>query len=556
MENTQVKKGCLTKSMAITAADTPYTALLRKVISSLIVRSLIIFLLGLYACYFLSNHFFARLEAETPAIYAYILLFSLVYLTLQLFLTAYVLKKQVILPLKNFIEAAQDLVSGSKDVQLDVVRSNEFLNLNEAFKFIKIELDEKESYQKSLEQLIDERTVDLKKALKIAESSTQAKSEFFANITHELRTPLNGIMGMTDLVLDTDLTMDQRNSLEIVREAGNNLLSLVNDFLDYSKIEAGKMSLYNENLNLSKLINRCLLILNIKADEKGIIIVEKVEKEVPPYIVSDHLRIKQLIQNLISNSIKFSNSCGAIIVWVGLESIKGDDIELHFAVADAGIGIPKEKTELIFETFQQADENTARKYGGSGLGLSICKEIVNLMGGKIWVISKEGIGTAIHFTVKSKVSHAERDLSSDNIVLPQPGQRYGRFESSEKKHILVCEDNPVNSKLVVAMLERIGHTVSTAENGEKAIEKLQTQNFDLVLMDCQMPVMNGFETTQYIRQKKKVLNPELPIIALTANASTEDMKKCLECGMNAYITKPIKKEEFYETLNAFLPKQL
>lgn len=336
-----------TRSTAINAANTSYSSLLKKVISNLILRSLLMFFAALVASYFLFHEAFDSISQQSPYLYLYIFIFSTIYLAIQLFLTAYVMKCQVILPLKHFIDAAQQLVSGSKDVKFDIVRSSEFLNLNESIKFIKLELTEKdkriESYQKSLEQLIDERTADLKQALKVAESTTQSKTEFFSNITHDLRTPLNGILGMADLMMDSGLTLEQKGYLETMRESGNNLLSIVNDFLEFSKIEAGKISLFKESLNIRKLLNRSLMVLNIKAEQKGIIIVDKIEDNVPQFIVTDNLRLKQIIQNLVSNLIKFSNKCGAIMLWVGAESQTETTVKLHFTISDAGIGISQEK---------------------------------------------------------------------------------------------------------------------------------------------------------------------------------------------------------------------
>lgn len=554
MSESEIPTAKITRSRVLNAANASYSSLTKKVLSSLVMRSVLLFLALVLSSYLLLFKVHSSILEISPAqLFGYFLGFCFVYFTAELFLSAYILRNQVILPLKDFVEAAQNLASGKAKINIHQGRTSEFINLNEAFHYIKQELNEKDKriakHQKSLEKMIDERTSELKQALEHSQSTTQAKIEFFANITHDIKTPMNGIIGLTDLVLDSELNEEQRNYLELIKDSGDNLVGLINDILDFSKIEAGKMTLHPENVELRKVITRSLTILNVKADQKGITIVTHIEDTVPQYVIADGLRLKQLLQNFISNSIKFTNSCGAIIVRVAAIEDSGDSIKLQFSVSDTGIGIPASRQEAIFESFQQGDDSTESNYGGTGLGLSICKQIIGLMAGKIWVDSKPGIGTAFHFTINVRRGEAP-GRPANEIEPPQPADN----SAYSGEHILVCEDNIINTKLVVALLRKRGLAVTAVENGIKAIEELKKTPFSLVLMDCQMPQMDGFETTRLIRRGGEVIDPKVPVIALTANTNQEDRERCQASGMNAFISKPFNRDEFFKLIDAYLKR--
>ena len=376
--------------------------------------------------------------------------------------------------------------------------------------------------------------------------------EYFANIAHEIRTPLNGIIGITDLMLDSELSKEQKSYLELIKESGHNLLTLINDILDFSKIESGKLTLNTETVEIRKLIDRSLKILGIRAEQKNICLVSSIDEKVAQFIKADSLRIKQLIQNFISNSIKFTNSYGAIVLFLTAEIKNTDTARLLFAVSDTGIGIPKDKKDLIFESFKQADSFTASHYGGTGLGLSICKKIIQLMNGDIRVESKEGIGTAFHFSIEVGIEDSKNIESN----LPNTEKLDSDCLRQLKPKILLCEDNAINAKLVTAILQKKGMEITTASNGVQAIEILKNHEFDLILMDCQMPIMDGYETTMRIRKGGMTKNPSIPIVALTANTDSLEKERCLNCGMDAFIAKPIDKESFIKTVKSQLSGKL
>jgi signal transduction histidine kinase/CheY-like chemotaxis protein len=386
---------------------------------------------------------------------------------------------------------------------------------------------------------IDMQNREIELLLQKAQAASRAKSAFLANMSHEIRTPLNGVVGMTELVMGTELNAEQREYVQGARDSADALLSILNDILDLSKIEAGWMELNPAPLSVRHLVAESVGLFRFQAARQGLGLEWEVDDAVPEAVVGDAIRLRQILLNLIGNAAKFTEQ-GSICVRVTLASEPDGQpgVRLRWSVADTGIGIPAEMHGLIFEAFRQADNSSTRKYGGTGLGLAICARLVELMRGRIWVDSQPGRGSTFHFTTLMQPADEHPQDGAEPPVRTRAGVDISR-PPRRKLAVLLAEDNAVNQKLGVRLLEKRGHSVTVAANGCEAVALSEKESFDVVLMDVHMPEMDGFEATQRIRQRERRARTYTPIIALTANAMAGDREKCLKAGMDGYINKPV-----------------
>ncbi len=438
----------------------------------------------------------------------------------------------IILLMRRFAITHQKLVTYSQELEY---KENELIK-----------------HRNHLEDMVSEQTQQLREAKIAAEGANRAKSEFLALMTHELRTPMNGIIGISEHLLDAQLQPEIQEQIELIHSSGDILLSLINNILDYSKLEAEKTYLEQLPLQIGSVIRDAATILIPQSRKKGLKLTWNVDKLASQWLIGDPYRLRQILLNLISNGIKFTPQ-GAVSIEVTIESQTLTTLTLRISVTDSGIGITPEKQSQLFSSFTQGDSSISRQYGGTGLGLAISQKLVHLMGGEIGVVSSLGVGSTFWFTTTLTIPDDSMLASTAPLSTPPILPLKISPDRIQQAHILVVDDHEINRKLTLTLLHKGGYQATTAASGAEALTALATVHYDLVLMDVQMPGISGLDVTRAIRSgRSHVLNPEIPIIAMTAHILPEDQDECLRAGMNDYVPKPFRKNQLYKTIEVQL----